>query len=113
MEQTRIRHRRVGLEHDQQAYIHNLCGIILRIKRALKPTGSFRLNIGDAYHKKRLLGIPWRVALELTDRQVRILRNSVIENRVKDGMDAVKDRRFVKRPKDCCAGASRPTCGIV
>ncbi len=55
-----------------------------------------------------LLGIPWRVALELTGHQGWILRNSVIWNKVKSGMDAVKNRlgnvreyvfHFVKQSK--------------
>ena len=38
------------------------------------------------------MGIPWRVALELTDRHGWILRNSVIWNKVKSGMDNTLDR---------------------
>ena len=46
------------------------------------PAGSFWLNIGDAYQRKSLAGIPWRVALAMTDRQRWVLRNSVIWNKV-------------------------------
>jgi DNA modification methylase len=74
----------------------------------LKPTGSLWLNIGDTYQNKSLLGIPWRVALSLTDQQGWTLRNSVVWNKVKGGMDNASDKlrnvhepvfHFVKQPK--------------
>jgi len=98
----------IGLENDYQEFIRHLSDIFLSLKRVLKPEGSFWLNIGDTYQDKGLAGIPWRVAIELTDRQGWILRNSVIWNKVKSGMDNTKDRlgnihehvfHFVKQPK--------------
>ncbi len=59
----------IGLEKKWEDYIKKLLKISNEIKRALKPTGSFWLNIGDAYHKKSLMGIPWRVAIEMADKQ--------------------------------------------
>lgn len=82
----------IGLEDDYLDYIRNLSAICAEIKRVLKPTGSFWINIGDSYQKKSLLGIPWRLAIELTDQQGWVLRNSVIWNKVKSGMDNTKDR---------------------
>ena len=110
----------IGLESDYQEFIRHLSDILLSLKRVLKPEGSFWLNIGDSYQDKGLTGIPWRVALELTDRQGWILRNSVIWNKVKSGMDNTKDRlgnvhenvfHFVKQAKyyyDVDAIRSRP-----
>lgn len=110
----------IGLESDYRDFIRHLSDIFLSVKRALKPEGSFWLNIGDTYQDKGLLGIPWRVAIELTDRQGWILRNSVIWNKVKSGMDNTKDRlgnihehvfHFVKQPKyyyDADAIRSKP-----
>jgi site-specific DNA-methyltransferase (adenine-specific) len=98
----------IGLEPDYRDFVKNLAAILVELKRTLKPEGSFWLNIGDTYENKALLGIPWRVALELTDRQGWVLRNSVIWNKVKSGMDNTKDRlgnvhenvfHFVKQPK--------------
>ncbi len=98
----------IGLERDFNEYIRNLCLIFAEVKRVMKPTGSFWLNMGDNYDNKKLLGIPWRVAIELTDTQGWILRNSVIWNKVKCGMDTSKDRlgnvhetvfHFVKQPR--------------
>jgi len=82
----------IGLEADYRDFVEDLCAIFLEIKRVLKNDGSFWLNIGDSYKAKKLLGIPWRVALELTDNQGWILRNSIIWNKVKSGMDNTKDR---------------------
>lgn len=82
----------IGLESDYREYIRHLVDVFSSLQRVLKPEGSFWLNIGDTYQGKGLLGIPWRVTLELTDRQGWILRNSVIWNKVKSGMDNTKDR---------------------
>ncbi len=110
----------IGLEADYREYVNDLCEIFGELKRVLKDDGSFWLNIGDSYKSKKLLGIPWRVALELTDSQGWILRNSVIWNKVKSGMDNTKDRlgnvhenvfHFVKQNKyyyDADAIRSKP-----
>jgi site-specific DNA-methyltransferase (adenine-specific) len=98
----------IGLEADYRDFIDRLAAVFARVKRVLKPTGSFWLNIGDSYSDKQLLGIPWRLVLKLTDDQGWILRNSVIWNKVKGGPDNTIDRlrnvhenvfHFVKIPK--------------
>lgn len=98
----------IGLEPTYDAYIAALARIFLEVRRVLIPEGSFWLNIGDTYSDKNLVGIPWRLALTLTDQGGWILRNSVIWNKVKSGMDNSKDRlgniyenvfHFVKQPK--------------
>ncbi len=97
----------IGLEPDYTDYIQNLCHIIQELYRILKPTGSFWLNIGDSYHHKRLLGIPWRIVFEMTDKQGWILRNSVIWHKIKGSPDNSPDKlrniheavfHFVKQP---------------
>src|SRR5713101_4511040 len=82
----------IGLEEPRQEYVDNLLMLFKELQRVLKPTGSFWLNIGDAYQHKTLLGLPWRVALAMTDRQGWILRNSIIWNKVKGGPDNAKDK---------------------
>ncbi len=98
----------IGLEADYRDFVKDLAAIFLELKRVLKPTGSFWLNIGDTYNGKGLVGIPWRVAFELTDVQGWTMRNSVVWNKLKGGMDNSKDRlanvhenlfHFVKQPK--------------
>ncbi|MFZ1181138.1 MAG: site-specific DNA-methyltransferase [Herbaspirillum sp.] len=98
----------IGLEADYRDFVKDLAAIFLELKRVLKPTGSFWLNIGDTYNGKGLVGIPWRVAFELTNAQGWTMRNSVVWNKLKGGMDNSKDRlanvhenlfHFVKQPK--------------
>ena len=110
----------IGLEETHHAYIKNLVSILDQVHRVLKPTGSLWLNLGDSYQNKSLLGIPWRVAFAMTDDAGWILRNSVIWNKVKSGMDNSKDRlgnkhenifHFVKQNKyfyDADAIRTRP-----
>jgi DNA modification methylase len=80
----------IGNETDYRDYVSKLADIFHEIKRILKPTGSFWLNIGDKYHNKNLMGLPWRVAFSLQDAGW-ILRNDIIWNQVK-GTQSAKDR---------------------
>ncbi len=98
----------IGLEERYEEYVAKLVIILGKVKRVLKPTGSLWLNIGDAYFKKNLLGLPWRVALRLTDDQGWILRNSIVWNKIKGGPDNALDKlrnvhemlfHLVKSPK--------------
>ena len=98
----------IGLEDDYRDFVENLVAVFAELKRVLKPEGSFWLNIGDSYNGKGLVGIPWRVAFAMVDNQGWILRNSVIWNKLKGGMDNSKDRlgnvhenvfHFVKKVK--------------
>lgn len=82
----------IGLETNPKNYVSDLSAILFELKRVLKPEGSLWLNLGDTYNEKKLQGIPWRVAFELIDNQGWILRNSVIWNKLKGGMDNSKDR---------------------
>jgi site-specific DNA-methyltransferase (adenine-specific) len=98
----------IGLEGDYRDFVKHLAAVFAELKRVLKPEGSFWLNLGDSYNGKGLVGMPWRVAFELVDNQGWILRNSVIWNKLKGGMDNSKDRlgnvhenifHFVKQAK--------------
>jgi len=82
----------IGLENDWADYVVDLAAICQELHRVLKPRGSFWLNIGDAYRQKNLLGLPWRVAIELMDKQGWILRNSVVWHKVKGGPDNSTDK---------------------
>lgn len=98
----------IGAEVRWQDYVAALGAVTSELRRVLKPTGSFWLNLGDTYRGKRLLGIPWRVAFHLTDEQDWTLRNSVVWHKVKGGPDTSRDRlrnvhellfHFVLQPK--------------
>ncbi|MCY4342199.1 MAG: site-specific DNA-methyltransferase [Gammaproteobacteria bacterium] len=82
----------IGLERCHLDFVANVCAVCAEVRRVLKPTGSLWLNVGDSYRQKNLLGIPWRIAIELTDAQGWTLRNSVVWNKIKGGPDNTKDR---------------------
>lgn len=81
----------IGLEKKYTEYVDNLLAIISEVRRVLKPSGAFWLNIGDSYKNKNLLGIPWRVALRMMDDGWH-LRNDVIWYKHKGGLSPSKDR---------------------
>lgn len=81
-----------GLEKNYNDYIKNILKVTEEVYRVLKPTGSFWLNIGDSYKNKNLMAIPWRIAIKMMDEQKWILRNDVVWNKVKGGMDNSKDK---------------------
>jgi len=98
----------LGAEGHWQDYVAALGAVAGELRRVLKPTGSFWLNLGDTYRGKRQLGIPWRVAFHFTDLQGWTLRNSVVWHKVKGGPDNSRDRlrnvhellfHFVLQPK--------------
>lgn len=98
----------IGLEKSFREFINNLLDVTSEIRRILKDTGSFWLNIGDTYKNKSLTGIPWRIAISMIDEQKWTLRNNVIWNKHKGGLDSSKDRlrnihenvfHFVKKSK--------------
>ena len=81
-----------GLESSFNNYVEDLLNITDELFRVLKPSGSLWLNIGDTYRNKKLLGIPWRVSIKMMDEQNWVLRNSVIWNKHKGGLDSSKDK---------------------
>ncbi len=82
----------IGQEATHELYVNRLCDILQEVKRVLKAQGSLWLNIGDSYDAKNLVGIPWRVALQLLDQYGWILRNDVIWNKVKGAPDNSRDK---------------------
>jgi len=94
----------LGLEPDPQMYINHLLQVCREIKRVLKKTGCFYLNLGDKYcslpskgknkgwiQPKQLLLIPSRVAIALQD-DGWILRNDIVWYKMNHMPDSVKDR---------------------
>ena len=105
----------LGLEQDFREYVLKLLRIFAELKRVLKRTGSFYLNMGDTYSRgtvipaKCLIGIPWRLALTLIGNGW-ILRNDIIWHKPNSMPSSVKDRlsntyehvfHFVKSKKYC------------
>jgi site-specific DNA-methyltransferase (adenine-specific) len=82
----------IGQEHTRDDFIDNLLSITSQLHRVIKAEGSFWLNMGDTYDAKKLQGLPWRVALRMVDEQGWIIRNAVIWNKRRAGMDNPTDR---------------------
>lgn len=89
----------LGQEPTVELFIKHLADIFDEVKRVLKPTGSFYLNISDSFmgsnkpsqeniRNKSLMGIPERIMLELTNRGW-ILRNKIVweKNAVPESMN--------------------------
>jgi DNA modification methylase len=57
----------------------------------LRPRGSLFINLGDTYRHKSLLGIPWRVALDLMERGY-LLRNANVWHKPNPLPSGVRDR---------------------
>lgn len=55
----------IGQENSYLEYIKRLVGVFNAMKRVLKPTGTFFLNVGYKYQSKELLLIPELLAVEL------------------------------------------------
>jgi DNA modification methylase len=110
----------LGREKTHQEYAEGLCEILAEVRRVLTPQGSLWLNLGDSYSSKKLVGVPWRIALRLMDEGDWILRNDVIWNKIKGSPDNSLDKlrnihehlfHFVKQPKyfyDADAIRSKP-----
>ena len=58
-------HHQIGQENSYQEYIRNLVNVFSEMRRVLKPTGTFFLNVGYKYQNKELLLIPELLAAEL------------------------------------------------
>lgn len=67
----------LGNENTPHEYVSRLAQLFDECKRVLKDTGSLWLNLGDKYLDGNLLGMPWRMALELQSRGW-VLRNDII-----------------------------------
>ena len=80
----------IGEEKTPEEYVKRLSGIFHQIKQVLKSDGSVWLNLGDKYHNKNLMGMPWRVALAMQN-DGWILRNDIIWHQMK-GTQSAKDR---------------------
>lgn len=81
----------LGLEKNSEDYINNLVKIFSEVKRVLKNDGTLWLNLGDCFHNKQLIGIPWRVALKL-QKDGWFLRSDIIWHKNNPMPESVKDR---------------------
>ncbi len=81
----------IGIEKDPEEYIHNLLSVFNELRRVLKDTGSFFLNIGDKYVEKNLQLIPFRLAMKMQSNGW-ALRNIIIWHKTNAMPSSLKDR---------------------
>lgn len=82
----------IGQEKTPEEYIEKLVEVGKELKRVLKDSGSYWLNIGDKYINKRLQLIPYKVAIEM-QKNGWIVRDIVIWHKYPNPTpSSVKDR---------------------
>lgn len=81
----------LGQESTVQEYVSEIVGVFREVRRVLRKDGLLYLNIGDTRRQKRLLGIPWRVALALQD-DGWMLRQEIIWAKTAHKPERVQDR---------------------
>jgi site-specific DNA-methyltransferase (adenine-specific) len=86
--------RQIGREKTPAKYVEQLVETFRECRRALKPSGTCWLVVGDKYVDGRLLGLPWRTALALQD-DGWFLRADIIWHKPNAMPSSVKNRPTV------------------
>ncbi|MGP6220965.1 MULTISPECIES: DNA-methyltransferase [Cuniculiplasmataceae] len=81
----------IGTEKDPNEYIDKLSLVFSELRRVIKETGSFFLNIGDKYVDKNLQMIPFKLALKMQS-DGWALRNIIIWHKTNPMPSSLKDR---------------------
>jgi len=88
-----------GLEPNVNAWVERMCLVFAEVARALKPTGSLWLNLGDSYSAHERFGAPPKCQVLAPERLLLalvgdgwILRNKVIWTKPNAIPTSVKDR---------------------
>jgi site-specific DNA-methyltransferase (adenine-specific) len=81
----------IGNERSPEEYVASLVEVFAAIRPAMKETGTAWIVLGDKYDRNRLLGMPWRFALALSDSDW-ILRSDCIWHKPNAMPSSVKTR---------------------
>lgn len=81
----------IGIEQTPEEYIDKLLITFNELRRVLKDTGSFFLNIGDKYVGKNLQMIPFKLAIKMQSYGW-ALRNTIIWHKTNAMPSSLKDR---------------------
>ena len=84
----------LGRETHPCEYVTKLVSLCRELRRILKPSGTFWLNMGDTYRDGQLLGIPWRTAIALQE-DGWILRSEIIWDKSNAMPSSVRNRPSV------------------
>ena len=89
------RRRRQGTEgikvSSQEEFLEELKSVMAQAWRVLKPEGSLWLNLGDDTADGFVQCLPWRLVLDMIDRQGWHLVNEVIWNKIKTSPQGSQD----------------------
>ena len=81
----------IGLEQTPEEYVGTLVDVFRGVWRVLRDDGTVWLNLGDSYKDKKLIGVPWRVALALQNDNWH-LRQDIIWSKPNVMPEPVRDR---------------------
>ena len=87
--------KQIGQESTPDQYVESILECLDEWARLLRETGSVFLNIGDSYHRKSLVGIPWRIEAAASGMGWTI-RNRIVWAKRRGMPEAVKDRLAVR-----------------
>ena len=88
----------IGSESTVTDFVDGLIKVFNEIYRVMKPTGSCWVNIGDSYSKKKLLQVPSRFEIAMSDAGWS-LRNEIIWNKPNPLPISSKDRFWSNHEK--------------
>lgn len=83
----------IGQEETPEKYIEKMVEVGKELRRVLKDTGSYWLNIGDKYINKKLQLIPYKVAIEM-QKNGWIVRDIIIWHKSPNPMPSPFNDRF-------------------
>ena len=81
----------LGAEKTPDEYINKMLEIADNLKRVLKESGAYFLNIGDKYRNKNLEMVPFKLAIKMQQNGW-VLRNIIIWNKTNPIPSSIKDR---------------------
>jgi len=87
----------IGLEPTMAAYLETMVGVCRELRRVLKPSGTFWLNIGDSYS-----GSWGAQSRRVTESDNPSWHSSQIKNHPKFASGTGSSRRSGLKPKDLC-----------
>jgi DNA modification methylase len=83
--------KQIGLEPTPKSYEAALVDVFREVRRVMRDDATLWINLGDSFHGKNLVGIPWRVAFAL-QRDGWYLRSDIIWSKPNPMPESVTDR---------------------
>jgi DNA modification methylase len=90
--------KQIGTESTVNDFVNNLVDVFAECKRVLKNSGSLWVNIADTYNNKKLLQVPSRFEIAMTDAGWH-LRNEIVWKKPNPQPISSKDRFWSNHEK--------------